>query len=191
MALPGRVAAGVVVGTAAHVGSTIDSLGKAAVDGASALADGDVEGVARAAEDGFKATYDAGAIAVAARGATSGGRALASGGSRISGGGAAALQGAFNPAALAQGALKIGASGAGLATLHNPRPIERRNTRRQNGRANAFPRSNLRGVSLRWLKKNEPSGWKTVTTRENEGFKRTVVFVGRMNTAVGWISMGT
>ncbi|MEO0813969.1 MAG: hypothetical protein AAFY60_13965, partial [Myxococcota bacterium] len=146
----GQVATGIVVGTVAYVGSTIDSLARAAIAGVSELADGDVEGVARAAEDGFKATYDVGAITIAARGAAAGGRALVSGGPGISGGRAAALQGAFNPAAVAQGALKIGASGAGLATLQakNPGPIERRNTNRQNGRANKFPRENLRGVSL-------------------------------------------
>jgi hypothetical protein len=33
-----------------------------------------------------------------------------------------------------------------------------------------FPRSNLRGVSLKWLQRNKPSGWRQVPTRNNEGW---------------------
>jgi hypothetical protein len=33
-----------------------------------------------------------------------------------------------------------------------------------------FPRSSLRGVSLQWLKRNKPRGWRTVPTREHEGW---------------------
>ncbi|MEO1483964.1 MAG: hypothetical protein AAFU77_17775 [Myxococcota bacterium] len=111
---------------------------------------------------------------VAARGGVAGaGKFRASVGSGFSGGGATALQGAFNPALAAKGAVQLGASTGGLAVLgprSTPRPIENRNTRVKSGRANEFPRKTLRGVSIKWLKKNKPRGWKTVTTRENEGF---------------------
>lgn len=33
-----------------------------------------------------------------------------------------------------------------------------------------FPRSSLRGVSLKWLQRNKPSGWRQVPTRNNEGW---------------------
>jgi hypothetical protein len=33
-----------------------------------------------------------------------------------------------------------------------------------------FPRSNLRGVSLKWLQRNKPGGWRQVPTRENAGW---------------------
>jgi hypothetical protein len=36
--------------------------------------------------------------------------------------------------------------------------------------ASAFPRSSLRGVSLKWLKNNKPRGWRQVPTREHEGW---------------------
>ncbi|MEM6533198.1 MAG: hypothetical protein AAF654_11265 [Myxococcota bacterium] len=171
---PGEVAAGIVVGTAAYVGTTIDSLGNAAVDGAAAIADGDYDRLEAATENALKAGIDVGAIAIAARGASTGVKKITnSTGPQLSGGGAVALQGAFNPAAAAQGALQIGGSGGALATIGpqaTPRPIERVDKRVRAGRANEFPRSNLRGVSLNWLKRNKPRGWKTVPTREHEGF---------------------
>jgi hypothetical protein len=34
----------------------------------------------------------------------------------------------------------------------------------------AFPRTNLHGVSLKWLKRNKPNGWTSTPTRGNEGF---------------------
>ncbi|MEO0593842.1 MAG: hypothetical protein AAFZ38_09705, partial [Myxococcota bacterium] len=34
----------------------------------------------------------------------------------------------------------------------------------------AFPRRSLQGVSLKWLKRNKPSGWTTLPTRGNKGF---------------------
>ncbi|WP_233595386.1 MULTISPECIES: hypothetical protein [Corallococcus] len=33
-----------------------------------------------------------------------------------------------------------------------------------------FPRSTLRGVSLKWLQRNKPSGWRQVATRNSEGW---------------------
>lgn len=36
--------------------------------------------------------------------------------------------------------------------------------------ASQFPRTSLRGVSLRWLQRNKPSGWKQVPTRNQEGW---------------------
>ncbi|MGE0792524.1 MAG: RHS repeat-associated core domain-containing protein [Sandaracinaceae bacterium] len=38
------------------------------------------------------------------------------------------------------------------------------------GRVAAFPRSTLRGVSLRWLLRNRPRGWTRTATRNNQGF---------------------
>jgi hypothetical protein len=36
--------------------------------------------------------------------------------------------------------------------------------------ATPFPRSSLRGVSIEWLRRNRPQGWKEMPTRNREGF---------------------
>ncbi len=36
--------------------------------------------------------------------------------------------------------------------------------------AAAFPRATLHGVSLKWLQKNKPAGWRTISTNNNEGW---------------------
>jgi hypothetical protein len=33
-----------------------------------------------------------------------------------------------------------------------------------------FPRDNMRGVSLSWLRRNKPKGWREVPTRDREGW---------------------
>jgi hypothetical protein len=37
--------------------------------------------------------------------------------------------------------------------------------------ASEFPRSSLRGVSLRWLQRNKPNGWRQVPTDSGSGWK--------------------
>lgn len=105
---------------------------------------------------------------------------MAHGSQTIGGGGAVAatgapVVGAAGAVGVAVGVLEV-AAGAfmlprhaqvlGASITQMSRPPRARGARP----SAAFPRSNLRGVSIRWLRRNKPRGWREVPTAHNEGW---------------------
>jgi RHS repeat-associated protein len=78
-------------------------------------------------------------------------------------------------------AMAVGSAAVGAGTIMAPRHAQQFGasiTQMSRPRAQAsgprastpFPRSSLRGVSTRWLRRNKPRGWREVPTARNEGW---------------------
>jgi hypothetical protein len=92
-------------------------------------------------------------------GAQAGLKLLASGGVRSF----AVVEGGLT-VGLVPGAVAMAAGGTGRES----EPAANKDAAVDSG--SQFPRSSLRGVSLKWLQRNKPSGWRQVPTRNNEGW---------------------